>query len=166
MSMLRIPFLVVSFLVLAGTAGAATVKPAKGVVFGSREQLRECLDLDDGMKARRRAVEVATAEHNRRFDANEAEDAQLVETKAKLDRNDKNAIVAFNKAVQEHQQHTREINEQADSAEAMNKSWESDKVAMDDKCGNLTYRPADIDAVSRERKKAAAVSAATAASAP
>lgn len=166
MSMLRIPFLVVTFLVLCGSAGAGTAKAAKATVFGSRDQLRECLDLDDGMKVRRRAVEAATADHNKRFDANEAEEARLVESKAKLDRNDKGAIQAFNKAVQEHQQHTHEVNEQADAAETMNKSYEADKQAMDDKCGNLTYRPADIDAVSKERKKAASVSAATAASAP
>jgi len=171
MSMLRIPFLVATLLAIAGTAGAATAgaataKPAKATVFGSRDQLRECLDLDDGIKQRRRAVEAAAAEHNRRFDANEAEDAQLAEAKARLDRNDKNAILAFNKAVQDHQQHTREINEQADAADAMNKSYEADKLAMDDKCGNLTYRPADIDAVNKERRKAASVSAATAASAP
>ena len=134
--------------------------------WATRDQLRECLDLDDGMKVRRRAVEAATADHNKRFDANEAEDARLAESKAKLDRNDKGAIQAFNKAVQEHQQHTHEINEQADAAEAMNKSYEADKLAMDDKCGNLTYRPADIDAVNKERKKAPSVSAATAASAP
>jgi hypothetical protein len=166
MSMLRIPFLVVTFLVLCGSAGAGTAKAAKATVFGSRDQLRECLDLDDGMKVRRHAVEAATADHDKRFDANEAEDARLAESKAKLDRNDKGAIQAFNKAVQEHQQHTQEINEQADAAEAMNKSYEADKQAMDDKCGNLTYRPTDIDAVSKERKKAASVSAATAASAP
>jgi hypothetical protein len=156
MSMLRIPFLVVTFLAVCGAVHAATAKPSKATVFGSRDQLRECLDLDDGMKLRRRAVEAATAEHNRRFDANEAEDAQLAEAKARLDRNDKNAIQAFNKAVQDHQQHTREINEQADAAEALNKSYEADKQAMDDKCGNLTYRPADIDAVNKERKKASA----------
>ena len=166
MSMPRIPFLVVTLLALSGSAVAGTAKPAKVTVFGSRDQLRECLDLDDGMKGRRRAVEAATSEHNRRFDANEAEDARLAQAKASLDRNDKGAIQAFNKAVQDHQLHTREINEQADAAEAMNKSYEADKQAMDDKCGNLTYRPADIDAVNKERKKAVPLSAATAASAP
>ena len=156
MSMLRIPFLVVTLLAISAAAGAVASKPAKGAAFGSRDQLRECLDLDDGVKLRRHAVETATAEHDGRFDANEAEDARLAEAKAKLDRNDKNAIQAFNKAVQDHQQHTRDINEQADAAEALNRSYEADKQAMDDKCGNLTYRPADVDAVNKERKKPSA----------
>ena len=166
MSMLRIPFLVVTALAISGTAGAVTAKPAKGVVFGSRDQLRQCLDLDDGMKQRRHAIDAAAAEHDKRFDANEAEEARLVQSKATLDRNDKGAVQAFNKAVQEHQQHTHEINEQADAAEAMNRSWEADKLAMDDKCGNLTYRPADVDVVDKERRKVASVGAAPAASAP
>ncbi len=164
MSSSRTPFLFVLCMLVAGAASAATAKPAKGTVFGTREQLRECLDLGDAMTLRMRAVDAATAAHNRKFDANEAEDAQLVEMKARLDRSDKNAIASFNKAVQDHQQHTREVNEDADAAEALSKSYQADKLAMDDKCGNLTYRPADVDAVGRERRKAAPV--ATAASAP
>ena len=151
----RIPLLVVSLLLLAAHAGAATVKASKPAGFGTREQLRECLDLGDAMKTRRTALEAATAEHNRKFDANDAEDAKLVDMKARLDRNDKDAILAFNKAVTEHAQHTRELNAESDQQEASMKAFEADQADMDDKCGNLTYKPADIDAVNKERKKAA-----------
>jgi hypothetical protein len=156
MTALRLPLLVVSSLLLAATAGAATVKPPpKPAVFGTREQLRECLDLDDAMKTRRRTLEADAAEHNKKFDANDAEDARLVDMKAKLDRTNKDAILAFNKAVAEHAQHTHDLNQEADQQEASMKAFQADKADMDDKCGNLTYRPADIDAVNKERKKAA-----------
>ncbi|HEY8976019.1 MAG TPA: hypothetical protein VIN75_17515 [Burkholderiaceae bacterium] len=151
----RIRLLVVSSLLLAAAAGAATVKPPKEAAFGTRDQLRACLDQDDAMKARRRDLEAAAAEHNRKFDANEAEDARLAEMKARLDRSDKDAIAAFNKAVTEHAQHTRDLNQEAEAQEAGMKSLEADKADMDDKCGSLSYRPADIDAVNKERKKAA-----------
>jgi hypothetical protein len=152
----RFPLLVVSSLaLLSAAAGAATVKPPKTAVFGTREQLRQCLDLGDTMNARRRTLEAAAAEHNRKFDANDAEDARLVEMKAKLDRSDKDAILAFNKSVTEHAQHTHDLNAEAEQQEAGMKSFEADKADMDDKCGNLTYKPADIDAVNKERKKAA-----------
>jgi hypothetical protein len=151
----RFPLLVVSSLLLAATAGAATVKPAKSAVFGTRDQLRECLDLGDAMNARRVTLEAAVADHNRKFDANDAEEARLVEMKAKLDRNDKDAITAFNKAVTEHAQHTRDLNAEADQQDVGMKAFQSDKADMDDKCGNLTYKPADVDAVNKERKKAA-----------
>jgi hypothetical protein len=155
MTALRFPLLVVSSLLIAGSACAATAKPAKAATFGSREQLRECLDLGDAMNARRVTLEAAVAEHNKKFDANDAEEARLMEMKARLDRNDKDAIAAFNKAVTEHAQHTRDLNTEADQQDAGMKSFQNDKADMDDKCGNLTYKPADIDAVNKERKKAA-----------
>ena len=152
----RFRLLVVSSLLAAAAAQAATVKPPpKPAVFGSREQLRECLDLGDAINARRKTLESAAAEHNKKYDANDAEDARLVEMKAKLDRSDKDAILAFNKAVTDHAQHTRDLNQEADQQDARMKAFQSDKADMDDKCGNLTYRPADIDAVNKERKKSA-----------
>jgi hypothetical protein len=153
----RSPLLIVlSVVLLAGAAEAATAKPPRAAVFGSREQLRQCLDLGDAMNARRRTLEAAAAEHNKKFDANDAEDARLVEMKAKLDRSDKDAILGFNKAVTEHAQHTHDLNAEAEQQEAGMKTFEADKADMDDKCGNLTYKPADVDAVNKERKKAAA----------
>jgi len=151
----RIPLLVVSLLVvLVPAAGAATSKPPKATAFGTREQLRQCLDMGDSMNARRRALEAAAADQNRKFDANDAEDARLVEMKAKLDRSDKDAILAFNKAVTEHARHTHDLNEEAEQQAAGMKTLEADKAEMDDKCGNLTYKPADVDAVGKERRKA------------
>ena len=158
MSPLRIPFLVVISLLPVATAHAAP--PAKA--FGTREQMRECMAMDDALKARWHAIEAATAEHNRRFDANEAEDAQLLEMKAKLDRSDKTAISSFNKAVQEHGQHVRQVNEEAAEEEVAAKAYAADRAAADDRCASLTWRPADVDAVGKERKKAAAVAAGSA----
>ncbi len=158
MSTSRIPYLVAACTLLAAAAHAAPPATA----FGTREQLRACLDLDDALKTRWHAIDAATAEHNRKFDANESEDAQLVEMKAKLDRNDKNAISAFNQAVQAHGQHIRQVNQEGDELEVTSKAYAADRAAADAKCGALTYRPADIDAVAKERKKAAAVAAASA----
>ncbi len=160
----RIPFLVVTCLSLAQGAVAATAKPPVAGTYATREQLRECLSLDDGLKARLHAMEAATVVHNRKFDANEAEGAKLVELKAKLDRGDKAAIQAFNQAVQEHNVHLQQVDEEAVAADIATKTLNADQAAVDQKCGPLTYRPADMDAVVKERKKATA--AATAASAP
>ena len=152
MSMLRISFL---FLACFGLAGAARAAPA-AKPFGTREQLRECLDLDDALKPRWQAIETATAAHNKKFDDNDAEEARLAEMKAKLDRNDKNAILAFNKAVAEHGQHIQQVNQEGDEIEATSKAYAADRAAADGKCAGLTYRPADVDAVSKDRKKTSA----------
>jgi hypothetical protein len=162
MTLPRAAFLVATSLALAGPVLAATAKPATAA-YGTREQLRQCLDREDALQARLHAMQAAAAAHDRRFDANEAEDARLVETKARLDRSDKAAIQSFNDAVLQHQQHVREVNDEAEAAEAAAKAYGDDKAALDEQCGNVTYRPADIDAVNRERRKAPAVAAAASA---
>jgi hypothetical protein len=159
MSTSRISLLVVACLVLSQGAQGATAKAPVAGTYATRDQLRECLNLDDGLKARMHALEVATLAHNQKFDANEAEGAKLVEMKAKLDRGDKAAILAFNKAVQEHNVHLQEVDEEAAAADTATKALHADQAAVDQKCGPLTYRPADMDAVVKERKKTAAASA-------
>jgi hypothetical protein len=152
----RIPFLLAASLLIGQGALAAGAKaPAMGS-YATRVQLRECLAIDDGLKARLRALEAATQAHNRRFDANEAEGAQLVDMKARLDRGDKAAILAFNQAVQDHNQHLQQADDEAAAAEVANKAYGADQAAADQKCGPLTYRPADMDVVTKERAKAAA----------
>ena len=160
MSPLRIPFLVVTCLVFSQAAPAAAAKgaPAAGT-YATRDQLRECLSLDDSLKARLHAMEVATAAHNQKFEASEVEGTKLVEMKAKLDRSDKAAIQAFNQAVQEHNVHLQLMDEEAVASDAATQALNADQAAVDQKCGPLTYRPADMDAVVKERKKAAAASA-------
>ena len=160
MSLLRISFLLAACLTLAGAARAAS--PAKP--FGTRDQLRECLDLDDALKVRWQAIQVAIADNNRKFGENDADEAKLVEMKAKLDRSDKAAILAFNKAVTEHSQRIQQANQDGDATDAANKAYLADRAAANGQWASLTYRPADIDAVAKERKKAAVQ--ASAASAP
>jgi hypothetical protein len=162
MSSLRIPPLAVAFLLLpvaalVGMADPAKAAPASGG-FGTRDQLRECLALDDALKARLHDMELATVAHNQKFEANEAEGTKLVDMKAHLDRSDKAAILAFNQLVQEHHEHLQQVDQEADDADAAQKAYTSDRAAATQKCA-LTYRPADLDAVTKERKKAAAVSA-------
>ena len=159
MSSSRIPFLVITSLVLSQGAFAATAKAPVAGTYATREQLRECLALDDGLKARMHAMEVATVAHNQKFDVNEVEGTKLVEMKAKLDRSDKAAIVAFNQAVAEHNQHLQQVDDEAAASDAATKTYAADRAAVEQKCGPLTYRPADMDAVTKERKKAAAASA-------
>ena len=161
MSPSRFPFLVVTCLVFSQGAIAATAKgaPVAGT-YATRDQLRECLSLDDGLKARLHAMEAAAAVHNQKFEANELEGAKLVEMKARLDRSDKAAIQAFNQAVQEHNVHLQQVDEEAAAADAATNALNSDQTAVDQQCGPLTYRPADMDVVVKERKKAAASAAA------
>ncbi len=162
MGCLRIWILVACALSPAA-AGAATTKPAAAGGFGTRAQLRECLDLDDALKVRNRALDAATTAANEKITANEAEAAHLSEVKKALDRTDKAAIASFNQLAVAHNQHVQEAGDDASAAEALRVRIAADKADMDQKCGSLTYRPADVDAVDKERRKAAAMAAAASA---
>lgn len=161
MSPSRIPYLVVTCLLLAQGAVAASAKATQTAsgTYATREQLRGCLNLDDDLKTRMHAMETASVAHDRKFEANEAEGARLVDMKARLDRTDKSSILAFNQAVQTLNQHRQEVDDEAAAADTAAKAYAADRAAMDQKCGPLTYRPADMDAVMKERRKAAAASA-------
>ena len=157
MSSLRAPFLVVSLTLLSGAAHAATVQGGKAVpqqAYGTRAQLREGLDLDDSLKARLRDMQAAAA-RKRNDEAIDAEEARPADVKAKLDRGDKNAIQAFNQAIQAHRLQIQQSDQDAATADAVRQVYTNDMDSMDRKCGGLTYRPADVDAVAKERQKAA-----------
>lgn len=141
-------------------AGAATTKPAATGTFGTRAQLRECLDLDDALKARGQALEASTAAINGKIAANEAEAARLADAKKTLDRSDKAAIASFNQLAVAHNQHVQQVDDEVSAAQATQAGIAADKAGMDQKCGALTYRPADVDAVDKERRKAAAAASA------
>jgi len=153
MHSLRIPFLVAALLLTCAAAAAAT-KPGAGG-YGTRDQLRECLDLDDSLKARARALEASAAASNKQIEANEAEAARLVEMKKTLDRSDKAAIAAFNTAAKEHNEHVQQADDGANAVQAATTAYNDDKKDAEHQCGSISYRPADMDAVTRERKKAA-----------
>lgn len=163
----RVWFVVVGASLCAGGAVAAdkAARPSLAGTFGSRDQLRACLDLDDALKARGLALQTAAAATNARITANNDEGIRLADMKKALDRSDKAAIAAFNAQATLHDQHLRQVDEDLSDADVAASALAADKAAMDQKCGSLTYRPADVEAVNRERRKAAAPSVA-AASAP
>ncbi len=162
MKSLRIPFVLLAALLLSAAAAAATGKNAAGT-FGNREQLRECLTLDDTLRARTTILTARVAESNKRIEDNAAEDARLVDMKKALDRSDKAAMLKFNDVVLAHKQHVEQSDHDADEIEKATNEYNADKAAAEQKCGALTYHPADVEAVNRERKKASAVAAAASA---
>ena len=162
MKTMRIPFLVVMTMLLSGAACAAG--KSVGATYGTRDQLRECMALDEGLKSRELTLQANVLANNRLVDDNDAESGRLAQMKQSLDRTDKAAILKFNDAVLAHNQHVQASEHAVDDAEAASKAWHADKDDMDQKCGALTYRPADMEAMAKERRKASAV--AVAASAP
>ena len=160
----------VAALVVA-SAGATTVKTGKPAasqpaarVFATRDQLRECMDIEAGLKARFGAIEASNNAHEQMFNQVEAENAKLLELQAQLDHDSDTSINAFNAAVKDHNLHVKQLNKDAADSQPISNAYNDDMLAYNRKCSPLVYRVDDLDAVIKERKKAAAQ--AGAASAP
>ncbi len=168
----RLASLTLASLLMAGAAGATTVKTGKPAasqaparVFATRDQLRECMDIEAGLKGRFKAIEVSNAAHEKMFDQVEAESTRLRELQSQIDHDSDTSVNAFNALVKEHNQHVKALNQDAADSRPVSDAYNDDNVAFNHKCSQLVYRVDDMEAVMKERKKAAAAAAAASASA-
>lgn len=166
MSALRIPSLVFASLLIAASAGATTVKTGKPAAsqaparaWATRDQLRECLDIEAGLQARFKAIEASNAAHEKMFDQVEAENTRLRESQSQLDHDSDTSVGAFNALVKDHNQHVKALNQDAADSRPVNDAYNDDMAAFNHKCSKLVYRVDDMEAVTKERKKAAAAAA-------
>ena len=134
---------------------AASQPPAHA--FATREQLRACLALEDGLKERLRALEASNAAHQAMFDQVEAENARIDQARAQLDRDSDASMKSFNTLVKEHNQHVRRLNQDAADSRPAADAYNADMSAYNRQCGGQAYRSEDMDAVARERRAASAV---------
>jgi hypothetical protein len=162
MSALRIPSLVLASLLIAGSAGATTVKTGKPAAsqaaahaWATRDQLRECLDIEAGLKARFRSIEASNAAHEKMFDQVEAENTKLRELQSRLDHDSDASVGAFNALVKDHNEHVKALNQDAADSRPVNDAYNDDMAAFNRKCSRLVYRVEDMEAVTKEREKTA-----------
>jgi hypothetical protein len=151
---------------LAGAVHATTVKTGKpadpqapGKVYATRDQLRDCLMTEAGLKDRFRAIEASNAAHEKLFDQVEAESTRLNKLQDELDHDSATSVQAFNALVKEHNQHVKQLNQDAIDSRPAADAYNADMSAFNHRCSGLRYRVEDMEAVTAERKKAAAASA-------
>lgn len=168
MSFLRTSLPAFALLALAASADATTVKTGKPAAsqpaahaWATRDQLRECMDIEAGLKTRFKAIEVSNAAHEKMFDQVEAENTRLRELQGQLDRDSDTSINAFNALVKDHNLHVKALNQDAADSRPVSDAYNDDMSAFNRKCSHLVYQVDDMDAVMRERKKAAAAASAS-----
>ena len=155
-------FALAATLVVAG-AHATTVKTGKPAAtqpaapaWATRDQLRSCLEREAALKERFRAIEASNAAHEKMFDQVEAENTRLEELHSQLDRDSDTSIKAFNALVKDHNLHVKQLNQDAADSRPASDAYNADMSAFNHQCSGLRYRFEDMEAVTRERKKAAA----------
>jgi hypothetical protein len=141
------------------TGKPAASQPAARA-YATRDQLRECLDIEAALKARSHVLEANRETHEHKIDQLAAENAKLLEVQAQLDHDSDVAVNAFNLLVTEHNVHVKQINRDAVDAQPLADAYNADMLAYNRQCSPLMYRVDDMDAVLKERKKAAAQGAA------
>jgi len=170
MSRRRLTLLALVSLAACAAAGATTVKTGKPAAsqpaqraWATRDQLRDCMDTEDALKERFKAVEAAADAHERLFNQVDAESTRLSELQGQLDHESEVAVHGFNALVQEHNQHVKQLNQDAADSRPAAEAYNADMLAYNHRCSKLVYRVDDMEAVMRDRKKAAAVAAAASA---
>ncbi|HEX7690007.1 MAG TPA: hypothetical protein VF453_20035 [Burkholderiaceae bacterium] len=162
MSLVRPVLLALAAAVLAPAVSAAP-KPAQASApsaFASREQLRRCLAEEDELKARLDAIQARHAEHERRLSELEAENDRIVEVQRQLDTTSDVAVNAFNLLVSDHNVHARQLNEAAAASRAESEAYNAAILQHNRDCARLVYRVDDLQAVTKERRAAAAAASA------
>ena len=156
----------VALLVVApvGATTIATGKPAASqpatAGWSTRDQLRECLATEAALKERGRVLDVAIQAHVKMSDDIEAENERLEQLKSQLDDSSEKSVKAFNVLVKEHNLHVKALNKDAADSQPATDAYNADLIAFNHRCSGARYRIEDMEAVTRERQKAAAQAAA------
>jgi hypothetical protein len=158
MSASRVKFVAAALALLAAAAGAADA--TKAHAYATRDQLRECMELEAALKIRFHDMASANAANDATGDGLAAEAAKVHETQARLDRGDAAAVTAFKQSVATYNERVAAWKKATADVETANDAYKADSAAVDQKCVGLAYHPQDIDAVMKERKKAAAAASA------
>jgi hypothetical protein len=151
-------FVAAALTLLAAAAGAADATKAR--TYATRDQLRECMDLEAALKTRFHDMATANAANDATGDGLAAEGTTVHETQARLDRNDAAAVTAFKQSVAAYNERVVAWKKATADVETANATYKVDSAAVDQKCVGLSYHPQDIDAVMKERRKAAAAASA------
>jgi predicted nuclease with TOPRIM domain len=161
----RLLFVASALTLLAFAASATAVETAKPAAsqakgrYATREQLRECLDRQAELKARFRGIEAANAARAEAVKRLEAEGVKLREMKAQIDRDNVAAVQAFKQQLTDYNTHAAALNKESDDSSAAADAYNADSESVNQACTALPYHTQDMDAVLKERKKAASAAA-------
>lgn len=133
----------------ASAASAAEEVSAESLA--SRDQLRKCMDSEDALRARQKAINEENAGIAKQMEELQAEQATLAEAQGKLDMKDKKAVDAFNATLAEHNAKLARINEKAQAYNAKKDALNSELETYNSGCATYKYRADDRDAILKER---------------
>jgi len=139
------------FVWLAALLGAQGWALAQGVAAGtsgrnaqlSREEVRQCLQLQVALEKDKDALSEARARQDATIKALDTKEAELKATQAKLDRSNSQAVGAFNAQVKAHRERVAAHNQTLPAFNAQAAAFEAGEARYRARCAGKTYREAD-----------------------
>lgn len=138
----------------AATKPSAT-SAAPAVPYATRDQLRECLDMEDDLRKRHDEIDKWNAAHAAALAEVEAQGAKIDAAQAGLDHSSQTAITAYNQLIADYNARNKALRAEADAFQATTDAYNDASLASNRKCSNNVYSLSDMDAVAKERKAAA-----------
>ena len=142
--------------VSADAADQPAAPPPSVGARATRDQLRECMNTEDGLKERERALQAANAENRKMGARLAAEGDQIRGTGSKTDETNPMSATAQDAMVKTHNLRVRQLNAAEAALVPASKAFVADVTAFQARCSGLTYLVEDMEAVAREREKATA----------
>lgn len=142
--------------VSANAADQPAAPPPSVGARATRDQLRECMNTEDGLKERERALQAASAENRKTGARLAAESDQIRGTGSKMDETNPMSATAFDAMMKTHNLRVRQLNAAEAALVPASKAFVADATAFQARCSGLTYLVEDMEAVAREREKATA----------
>lgn len=152
--MSRVTITACALLLALATPVLADVYETTELNYGSREQLRACLDSDDRIKEHSKRIADLIADNNAMLIEIQVEAKTLADLQSSIATNNKDQVENFNRRIEEHNRLVRMSNERAEKTKTELDAYNKELAEHNKRCASLVYKMADREAVMKERRAA------------
>jgi uncharacterized iron-regulated membrane protein len=141
--------------VLAALAAAAQAQATSGPRYGSRDDLRQCMAMEDQLKADESVVRQKTQAHDQALKQFQQEMKAHVALQPTVDTSDEAAVTAFNGRTDVLNSRVDALNQEAMAHQATIAELNGRMQAHNRRCAGMVYRIVDMQSIAKERAAAA-----------
>ncbi|MDR7270758.1 putative RNase H-like nuclease (RuvC/YqgF family) [Pelomonas saccharophila] len=143
------------FTVLAALAAASHAQATSGPRYGSKEDLRQCMDGEDRIKLEQAALQKKADKRKAVMKQWQDEMRAHVALQATVDKSDEDAITAYNERMDALNARVEPLNREAVEFQASVDAFDARTQEFNKRCAGLVYRINDMRAIEKERLYAA-----------
>lgn len=143
------------FTFLAAMAAAAQAQATSGPRYGSKDDLRQCMDGEDKLKLEQALLQKKADRHKAVLKQFQDEVQAHVALQKTVDGSDEKAVNAYNEQMDALNARVEPINREASEQQATVDDFHARTYAHNKRCAGMVYRISDIRAIEKERAAAA-----------